>query len=82
MRTPAIVMHGTGCHTSASHKNSDSPVCRGIRNKQEDITHLALLQIAGDTAHRELQTGLAAPGDSLLGRLSLSAARHGCLVSL
>ena len=45
------------------------------------MPHLALLQVAGDAAHRELQTGLAAPGDSLLGRLSLSAARHGCWVA-
>ena len=67
---------------TTTHKECGSPVCRGSRNKQDNGTHLALLQVAGNAAHGELQTGLGGPGHCLLGRLSLSAARHGCRVAL
>jgi hypothetical protein len=43
-------------------------------------SHLALLEVAGNTTHRELKAGLGALGHRLLGCLSLAASRHDCLL--
>ena len=52
-----------------------------LHSPQRSATHLALLEVAGDAAHGELQAGLGAARHRLLGRLALAASGHGgCLV--
>ena len=82
--TPALMLHKGICQTylTTMHKDITSPVCSKAANKQKERSHLALLQVAGNTSHRELESGLGRPGHGLLGRLSLSAPRHGCFVLL
>ena len=50
----------------------------GAKFIRRTCTHLALLQVASDTAHRELESCLRRPGDGLLGTLTLSTSAHDC----
>ena len=60
------------------HRPRDVETPQVYKENRWGSTHFAFLEVSSNAAHGELQASLAAPGDGLLGRLSLAASRYGC----
>jgi hypothetical protein len=75
-------MYNTVLTPDGNTSQADRPWHKNVSREYRDrnTSHLALLEVAGDTTNRELKAGLGALGHRLLGCLSLAASGHDCVL--